>query len=94
MVEQRAGPYATDWGIELEAQHSAWEKGNRGTGSSVSAKRSAAGQADGLSVRGNKKAKTTDDAVMDDASMRKLFEKDGIKMVSLTLIFPNCYAKV
>lgn len=91
-IDKRAGPYATEWGIELETQHAAWEKENRPiASSSASTKRSAAGLTDDLSVRGAKKAKTTGgagDAVIDDASMKKLFDKNDVKKLTVAELKP------
>ena len=77
---QRAGPYVIEWGVELEAQHSAWAQTNRSESTTTTAKRPASSIKDGSGP--NKKAKTGDNAVTTDEEMAEFFEQNSISKVS------------
>lgn len=83
-IDKRAGPYALDWGHELHKQYEGWRSENEPS-SRVPAKRSAPASGNGeLAVRGTKKAKSADpDAGIDDEEMKKAFEDQTLKKVTL-----------
>lgn len=83
-IDKRVGPFARDWGYELQKQHGISSRDSETT--VTTAKRSAPTGKDELPVRPEKKAKT---AVLDggisDAQMQEAFEKQTINKVWLPL---------
>ena len=83
-IDKRAGPLAIDWGHELHKQFQEWQSGH---GSAVEATPNKRPAQDEIAVRGTKKAKTTDvEGAVDDAAMKKAFEKQTVNKVSDTIL--------
>ncbi|KAL8903796.1 MAG: hypothetical protein Q9207_003688 [Kuettlingeria erythrocarpa] len=84
-IAKRAGEYALEWGRELQEQHHLWEKENRGRAISAATgvKRAAAG--DGGAVAKKPKADADADGI-DDAGMKKAFEKNAVGKMTVAVL--------
>ncbi|KAI4122373.1 MAG: hypothetical protein LQ338_005862 [Usnochroma carphineum] len=84
-IDKRAGEYVLEWASEMQAQHEAWEKGNRGSAIGVGTgggKRSAAA-VEGGGV-GKKARVEKDGAEADDAGMTKAFKSNWIHKLTVS----------
>ena len=77
---QRAGAYATEWGVELEAQYQDWVQANQTTATSAKpVKRPASSAKDDSEPR--KKAKTAETDTIGDEDMKDHFDRNSITKV-------------
>lgn len=84
-IDKRVGEYALEWGRELQALHQVWEKENRGGALSVGTGGKRAAGADGGGA-GKKVRVEVDDVGVDDASMRKAFERNTVAKMTVVAL--------
>ncbi|KAI4181493.1 MAG: hypothetical protein LQ346_006774 [Caloplaca aetnensis] len=84
-IDKRAGEYALEWGRELHEQHHLWEKENRGRAISAGTGVKRAADGEGGAVAKKSKADADADGI-DDAGMKKAFEKNTVGKMTVAVL--------
>ncbi|KAL9123421.1 MAG: hypothetical protein Q9187_000022 [Circinaria calcarea] len=84
-INKRAGAYAIEWGVELEAQYQDWVQANQTSATSAKqAKRPASSAKDDSESK--KKAKTAETDTISDEDMRDHFDRNSIAKLSMPVL--------